>query len=133
MAAGSIPVELPFLPFDGNRVISSTEEGGYLVDATPDSGEALSRVRAGGAHYDAVFIDLESMGKAGRGLATELRALHRDLPLLIKTKKDEAGLRAEFATDRCTAVIGETDGAGLRETLGRLGVRCAAHHAPSRE
>jgi dihydrolipoamide dehydrogenase len=25
LAAGSIPVELPFLPFDGERVISSTE------------------------------------------------------------------------------------------------------------
>jgi len=108
------------------------EEGGYLVDTTPDTAEALGRVRLGGAHYDAIVID-GAAGKAREKLAGELRALHRDLPLLLKGGKDEARLKALFATDRCTAVVGEMEDDDLIEALTRVGVRCAAKADPSRE
>ena len=74
LAAGSIPVELPFLPFDGQRVISSTE-----ALSLPEVPRRLVVVGAG-------YIGLE-LGIAFRKLGAEVtvvEAQDRILPLYDK-------------------------------------------------
>jgi DNA-binding response OmpR family regulator len=63
---------------------------------------ASVRNPSGAAHgrYDEVFLNETLPGTAGTALATELRALHTDLPILIATDAEIDQLLQRFANDR---------------------------------
>src|SRR3546814_15963547 len=80
---------------------AALEEGGYLVDTTPDTAEALSRIRAGDTHYDAIVV-AAAPGKAGTNVAVALRALHPDLPRLPRADTGATPLESCFPSARST-------------------------------
>ncbi|WP_167737479.1 hybrid sensor histidine kinase/response regulator [Sphingomonas parva] len=98
---------------------------GYATEEAANAGEALGKVRSAQGRYDVILIDDDLGDRSGGALAAEIRALHQDLPLLLTSAADEAGLSQRFAGDRCTAVIGKPyTVARLTEALRRVGVRC---------
>lgn len=97
----------------------------YAVDEGATGAEALARVRAARGRYDAVIVDRWLSDQSGEALATELRALHADLPVLLATGEDIDELKERFASDRCMGVIAKPyNAAKLISALQALGLRC---------
>jgi CheY-like chemotaxis protein len=97
----------------------------YAVDEAATGAEALARVRAARGRYDAIVLDVQIPGQAGDTIATELRAMHADLPILLASGDHAAELAERFANDRCIGVISKPyNAAKLTSALARLGVRC---------
>jgi PAS domain S-box-containing protein len=100
---------------------------GYVAEEAANAAEALGKVRSAQGRYDAVFIDNGLPDRPGDALASELRALHADLPILLTSEGHESHLRRRFASDRCLAVIGKPyTGAKLVDALTQVGVRCSS-------
>ena len=100
---------------------------GYASDEAATAVEALGKVRSAQGRYDVILIDDGGAQASGTALAGEIRALHKDLPILITSAEREAELAARFADDRCTGVIGKPyTGARLADALRAVGVTCSA-------
>jgi hypothetical protein len=74
------------------------EEAGSAV-------EALAKVRGASGRFDAAILDMGLPDRPGDQLAAELRAIRRDLPLLIASGYDSRDLQQRFAGDRRIAVM----------------------------
>jgi CheY-like chemotaxis protein len=100
--------------------------GGYSVDEAGTATEALSKIRSAQGRYDVIFIAQNLGENPGAWLASELRKLHAEMPVLIAAEDgDVAELRETFASDRCAAIIEKPyTGTKLIEALAGLGVRC---------
>lgn len=145
IASGSVSVELPFLPFDGETVVSSTEA--IAFDKVPEKmvvvgagaiglelGSVWSRL---GAKVDVVeFLpviaptfdkDVSKMAervfkKQGMSfsLSTKVTGLKKDGEKTILTAEDKSGKPVEFEADKILVSVGRkpfTDGLGL-DTVG---------------
>ena len=98
---------------------------GFAVDESATGPEAMARVRAARGRYDALILDVRLPGQTGDVIATEVRALHADLPILLASGEYAGKLAEQFAADRCTGVIGKPyNAAKLIDALDALGVRC---------
>ncbi|MFC1671851.1 response regulator [Planctomycetota bacterium] len=58
-------------------------EEGYDVDSARNAEEAIAKLRI--EHYDLVLTDFKMPGKSGIDVATEVRALHMRVPVLVLT------------------------------------------------
>ncbi len=100
---------------------------GFAADEAATAAEAMGRVRAAQGRYDAVLVDarLPESERAGEALVTELRATHKDLPILLSCGGEtEEEIRRRFAQDRRTLIIGKPFDAGrLLTALAGFGVR----------
>ena len=77
----------------------------YGVEEAANAAEALGKVRAAQGRYDAVVIGARLADRAGDALASELRALHADLPLVLAGDGDLEAIAAKFVSDRCTFLL----------------------------
>ncbi|WP_019370673.1 response regulator [Sphingomonas sp. ATCC 31555] len=77
----------------------------YGVEEAANAAEALGKVRAAQGRYDAVVIGGRLADRAGDALASELRALHADLPLVLAGDGDMEAIAAKFDSDRCTFLL----------------------------
>jgi PAS domain S-box-containing protein len=101
--------------------------GSYSVEEAANSAEALGKVRAALGRYDAVVIGINSLDRDGEGLASELRALHADLPLVLAADGDMDAIAARFANDRCTLPLQKPfSGAMLLSALKSIRDRCSS-------
>jgi len=99
------------------------ESAGYRSDQAANAAEALGKVRAAQGRYDTVVIADLLSDHDGAALALELRALFRDLPLLITTEGPATELVARLAGDRCVAVLQRPfTGQDLEQGLTQLGL-----------
>lgn len=75
------------------RILADEIEGAEVGDAS-NADEALAQVRAGA--WDVVVLDLSLPGRGGLEVLREIRAQHRDLPVLVVTmySEDQYALRA---------------------------------------
>jgi len=69
-------------------------EAGYDVDVAQDGAEALRKLEQ--AQPDLMTIDLRMPGMDGIELLSRVRAMHRELPIVISTAYGD--LRSEFGT-----------------------------------
>ena len=97
----------------------------YAVDEAATAAEALARVRAARGRYDAIVLDVRLPDQMGDAVATELRAMHADMPVLLVSGEHAEELAQRFTNDRCTSVIAKPyNAAKLLGALQALGLRC---------
>jgi DNA-binding response OmpR family regulator len=89
-------------------------EAGYDVDVAPDGAEALRKVQQ--ARPDLLTVDLRMPGMDGIELLSRVRAIHRDLPIIISTAYGD--LRSEFGTWASDAYV--TKSADLKELKDKI-------------
>jgi PAS domain S-box-containing protein len=97
----------------------------YGVEEAANATEALGKVRAAQGRYDAVIIGVRPDDRSGDMLASELRALHAELPIVIAGDGDLSITAARFAGDRCTDILSRPfSGAMLLAALKTVQDRC---------
>lgn len=89
-------------------------EAGYHVDVAQDGAEALRKVQQ--ARPDLMTIDLRMPGMDGIELMSQVRAICRDLPIIISTAYGD--LRREFGTWASDAYV--TKSADLQELKAKI-------------
>ena len=89
-------------------------EAGYHVDVAHDGAEALRKVQQ--ARPDLMTIDLRMPGMDGIELLGQVRAIYRDLPIIISTAYGD--LRREFGTWASDAYV--TKSADLQELKAKI-------------
>lgn len=89
-------------------------EAGYDVDVAPDGAEALRKVQQ--TRPDLLTVDLRMPGMDGIELLSRVRAIHRDLPIIISTAYGD--LRSEFGTWASDAYV--TKSADLQELKDKI-------------
>jgi len=87
-------------------------EAGYQVDVAKDGAEALGKLQQ--ARPDLMTIDLRMPGMDGIELLSQVRALHRDLPIIISTAYGD--LRREFGTWASDAYVTKSADLGELKT-----------------
>ncbi|MEW5687952.1 MAG: response regulator [Pseudomonadota bacterium] len=102
------------------------EAAGFRCDQAGSGAEALGMTRVAQGRYDAVVLADPLPDRSAEAVAQSLRALFRDLPLLITFGARGDDLAARFADDRCVSVLGRPYTAQtLRGALRQLGLDCA--------
>jgi PAS domain S-box-containing protein len=97
------------------------------VEVAGSGTEALNKVRAAKGRYDVVILDDMLDDHKGSSLASELRALHVHLPLVITSRERASELEKQFSEDPCTAVLVRPYAPGnLEQALRLLDVNCRA-------
>ena len=97
----------------------------YAVDEAATAAEALARVRAARGRYDAIVLDVRLPDQMGDAVATEVRAMYADMPILLASGEHAEKLREQFIDDRCVSVIAKPYNATkLLGALQALGLRC---------
>jgi CheY-like chemotaxis protein len=89
-------------------------EAGYDVDVAQDGAEALRKLEQ--AQPDLMTIDLRMPGMDGIELLSRVRAMHRELPIVISTAYGD--LRSEFGTWASDAYV--TKSADLQELKSKI-------------
>ncbi len=106
----------------GGGAIRSLEQLGFTLDWTARASETLARLRAARGRYDFVAIFAEPPDKSSELLASELRAMHADLPLLIVAGEKAADFRRRFASDPFTRITPHAQAAELQAMLEGFGL-----------
>ena len=104
--------------------IEALEGAGFAVDEAATASEALGRIRKAQGSYAAAIIDAALPEMPDFALASELRAMHADLPILIAVNGQAGDLRAALPDIRISSIISKPyDASVLLSALGALGVR----------
>jgi len=98
-------------------------ELGYRVEEAGTAAEGLTKMRLAAGGIDAALIDVGLPDLRGDALAAELRAMHRQLPIVIASGYSDAQLRERFAADPFVSFLGKPYSVeSLAEHLRRIGV-----------
>lgn len=76
--------------------VDMLEDLKFASDEAGTAAEALQKLRAPGADYTLVFLDIGLPDKRGDDLIKELREFNRDVPLLIASGEAKADLKARL-------------------------------------
>lgn len=103
--------------------VDALEDGGFQVDQAATGGEALALLQQFGEQISAVVIDLGLPDRPGDVIATEMRAIRGDLPILIASGRSEKELRERFKVDgRVGIMVKPFTGPMLVAALEQLGI-----------
>jgi CheY-like chemotaxis protein len=96
---------------------------GREADEAGSAGEALAMLRAPGAAYALVLLDLGLPDKHGDDLVREIRQSHADLPLVVASGEDQVEVKArleQFAPIRFLGKPYDLDGlkSAIEQTAG---------------
>jgi PAS domain S-box-containing protein len=101
---------------------------GFTGDEAANASEALGKLRISEGRYDAVVAGNFSRGMSPEALIEELRAIRKDLPVLLAIDDDGEAVRDRFGDDPCVAIVPRRlEPAILRSQLRLLGARCGAN------
>ncbi|MBG6120256.1 phospho-acceptor domain-containing protein [Sphingobium sp. AEW010] len=107
---------------------------GYACEEAATGSEALGKIRSAQGRYDLVVLDNNLPDRTGQAVASEIRALHLDLPILLASTSDVERLDALFASDDCTRILGKPfSSTMLLEGIGTLAGKCAPSHDTAEE
>ena len=103
--------------------VDALEDAGFHVDQAANGAEAIAlRTKLGDA-FTAVVIDLGLPDVPGDQVATQMRALRSDVPILIASGRSEKELRERFTMDgRVGIMVKPFTGPMLIAALATLGV-----------
>jgi CheY-like chemotaxis protein len=80
-------------------------EIGYRVETAGSATEAMNKAKLLGDDIGLAIVDIGLPDRKGDVLVDELRALHPQLPIVIATGYDSAGLARRFSADPKVALI----------------------------
>jgi CheY-like chemotaxis protein len=94
---------------------------GREADEAGSAGEALAMLRAPGAAYALVLLDLGLPDKHGDDLVREIRQSHADLPLVVASGEDQVEVKARLETYEPIRFLGKPyDLDGLKKAIDEL-------------
>jgi CheY-like chemotaxis protein len=103
--------------------VDALGEKGYVVEEAGTAEEALAKLNGGQDRFDAAIIDIGLPDMKGDRLATELRAQHPALPIVIASGYDVEQVREQFTEQDGMGVVSKPyDGDDLIHELERLGI-----------
>ena len=103
--------------------VDALEDEGFKVEESATAAEALTKLQQPG-EFAAVIIDVGLPDRPGDQLATEMRALRNDLPLLIASGRSERELKERFQLDgKIGIIVKPFTGPMLLHALEQLGIR----------
>ena len=103
--------------------VDALEDEGFKVEESENAAQALTKLAAIGPKIAAVIVDLGLPDRPGDQLATEMRAMCPDLPVLIASGRSERELKERFVLDgRVGIVVKPFTGPMLLEALQQMGV-----------
>lgn len=106
--------------------VDALEDEGFNVEESESAAQALMKLAAIGPRVAAAIVDLGLPDRPGDQLATEMRAVQPDLPILIASGRSERELKERFVLDgRVGIVVKPFTGPMLLEALEKIGVRPA--------
>jgi CheY-like chemotaxis protein len=85
--------------------VDALEDCGFKVSQAGDAAEALAALSQSNHDLRAVIVDLGLPDRGGDLLATDMRALRADLPIVIASGRSERELKDRFASDPRIAVL----------------------------
>ena len=98
---------------------------GFATMEAATSAEALSSLRSTAARFDIVVFDGDVDGRGVAAFMGEVRALRKDLPVVVAVSVMDDDLTDLVDQDECTATIAKPyTGAGLKLAFDGLKVRC---------
>ena len=98
---------------------------GFATMEAATSAEALSSLRSTAARFDIVVFDGDVDGRGVAAFMGEVRALRKDLPVVVAASVMDDDLTDLVDQDECTATIAKPyTGAGLKLAFDGLKVRC---------
>jgi DNA-binding response OmpR family regulator len=104
--------------------VDALEDAGYQVEQAGTAADAMRALEQLGNEVQAIIIDLGLPDRSGDHLATELRQLRSDLPIVIASGRSEREVRDRFATDPHIGVLAKPyTAAMLVDALEKLGVK----------
>jgi DNA-binding response OmpR family regulator len=103
--------------------VDALGDEGFSVEECETAAEAMAKLQAFGPEIAAVIIDLGLPDLPGDQLASEIRAMHASLPLVIASGRSEREIRERFGADgRIGIVVKPYTGPMLLEALAKIGV-----------
>ena len=106
--------------------VDALEDAGFQVDQAATGAEALALLAKLKNEISAVVIDLGLPDRPGDEVATQVRAIRGDVPILIASGRSEKELRERFTLDdRVGIMVKPFTGPMLIAALEDLGVRGA--------
>jgi DNA-binding response OmpR family regulator len=103
--------------------VDALEDEGFKVEESSTASEALEKLHALQSEIVAVIVDLGLPDRPGDQLATEMRALRADLPILIASGRSERELRERFHVDgKIGIAVKPFTGPMLLHALEKLGI-----------
>jgi DNA-binding response OmpR family regulator len=103
--------------------VDALEDSGFAVSQAGDSAEALAALTQNLQGLKAVIVDLGLPDRTGDQLATEMRGMRADLPIVIASGRSERELKDRFAQDpRIAILVKPYTAAMLLDALASLGV-----------
>ncbi|HEY4368314.1 MAG TPA: response regulator [Steroidobacteraceae bacterium] len=103
--------------------VDSLEDAGFRVEQAGSAGEAMARLQALQHEVTAIVIDLGLPDRPGDEVATEMRGILTDVPILIASGRSERELRQRFSLDKHVAIMVKPyTGPMLIDALASLGV-----------
>jgi DNA-binding response OmpR family regulator len=103
--------------------VDALEESGFQVSQAGDAAEALAALSRSDHELRAVIVDLGLPDRTGDLLATDMRALRADLPIVIASGRSERELKDRFAKDpRIAVLVKPYTSPMLLDALASLGV-----------
>jgi DNA-binding response OmpR family regulator len=104
--------------------VDALEDEGFKVEEAANAAEGLTKLAALGANLAGAIIDLGLPDRSGDEVATEVRKMHPDLPILIASGRSERELKDRVGGDaRIGIVVKPFTATILVEALERIGVR----------
>jgi DNA-binding response OmpR family regulator len=85
--------------------VDALEDAGACVESAGTGAEGLAKFQLQPAEFAAAIVDLGLPDGPGDAVASALRALRADLPLLIASGRSERELQLRFASDKRVAFL----------------------------
>ena len=87
--------------------VDMLSEQGFEADEAGTAAEALAKLRAVGADYGMIFLDIGLPDKRGDDLIKEVRAFRPDIPLLVASGEDLGDLRHRLGSYQPIGFLGK--------------------------
>lgn len=104
--------------------VDALEDEGFSVEESANAAEALAKLEALNSEIAAVIIDLGLPDRPGDQVASEMRAMRSDLPILIASGRSERELKERFDLNgRVGIVVKPFTGPMLLDALEKIGIK----------
>ena len=101
--------------------VDMLSEGGFDSDEAGTAAEALAKLKAPGADYRMIFLDIGLPDMRGDDLIKEVRQFRPDLPLLVASGVDTGELRQRLGSYQPIGFLGKPyDMTRLRQAIATL-------------
>jgi len=101
--------------------VDMLSEQGFESDEAGTAAEALAKLKAAGADYQLIFLDIGLPDQRGDDLIKEVRQFRPDLPLLVASGEDIGDLRQRLGGYQPIGFLGKPyDTQRLRQSIEAL-------------